>query len=117
MNESATGLEEAEQSEDSSRVAKNRKIYISSSSNTDCMENININQSEANKDLGMKVLDLFFVPSSMVRFMRDYDIAGGFEGSKVRKAIGYTTAVGFEICRLGVYYTQVLEPLYKLISQ
>jgi hypothetical protein len=57
------------------------------------------------KDLVVKLLDLALVPTSVVRLMRDYDLAGEFGNSNISRIIGYSSAAGYEICRLGVYYS------------
>jgi len=65
-------------------------------------------------DLAVKLLDLAVVPTSFVRYMRFYDDAGQFEDSKVSKYIGYGSAVGFEVCRLGFYFTIINNTLENL---
>lgn len=67
-----------------------------------------------NQSYLVKALDLFLVPTSMIRLVRNYDNAGEFEGSKIRKVICYGSAIGTEACRLGLYYEALIEPFMKL---
>ena len=75
-------------------------------------------ESSIVKDL----LDGIFVPTSVIRLLRNAEKEGknaldsAINRNRLTKMISYTGATGFELCRLGLYYKEILEPLYKSLT-
>ncbi len=87
------------------------------------MENINSVEREATSRVVKDLAKLILIPGYLVKYLRD-----GYKkerasssyrarsGDNLVKGLTYASAVGVGACQAGLYYTQVLEPLYRLLA-
>lgn len=86
------------------------------------MENTNSVEREATSIVVKDLAKLILIPGYLVKHLRD-----GYKkerasssyrarsGDNLGRAIAYSAAVGIGACHAGLYYIQVIEPLYKLL--
>ena len=86
------------------------------------MENINSVERRRESGLAKELAKLILIPGYLVKYLRDSEkeranaLDSTMNINKVERTIGYASAVGVGVCHAGFYYTQFIEPLYKLLA-